>query len=214
MSDGMTYDVAAPPPVVTSVPTSRRSVVRQVIEVVLVLVIFAAVGLAAGWLWEHWWQPTTGAVVDGKWYPGTRVEGDFLVSDFPGLRGYFNATASFLLIGVVAGLVLGILSGLVGRRSELIMLAVVVAGSALACYLAYRLGVHLGPPDPDPIAASAKNGTVLPSNLSLTGKSPFVGWTLGALLGLGVTYFLTSGVSESRRREHDDPRWLSRNQIG
>lgn len=212
MSDGMTYDVAAPAS--GDAPTSRRRLVRQVIEVVVVLVVFAGVGLAAGWLWEHWWHPTTGAVIDGKWYAGTRVEGDYLVSDFPGLRGYFDATASFLLIGVVAGLVLGTLSALLARRSELVMLTVVAVGSVLACFLAYRLGVHLGPPDPDPIAATAKNGTVLPAGLSLKGKSPFIGWTLGALLGLGFTYFLTSGVSESRRRENDDPRWLSRNQIG
>lgn len=218
MSDGMTHDASPPPAGDVAPPANQRParpwLVRQVLEVLAVLVVFAAAGLAAGWLWERWWTPTTGVVVDGTWYSGSRVEGNTLAYDFPSLRHYFDATATFLLIGVVAGLVLAVLCALLGRRSELVMLGAVAVGSALACLVAYRFGVHLGPAAPATLAAAAKNGDVLPAALSLPGKSPFVGWTLGALIGLGFTYFLTGGVSESRRREKSDPRWLSRSETG
>ncbi|CAN5448396.1 hypothetical protein BH11ACT8_BH11ACT8_25530 [soil metagenome] len=218
MSDGMTQDVVPPPSPTTTTGAAdsgrRLPSRRQIAEPVLVLVAFAAAGLGGGWLWEQLWTPTKGGVVDGTWYSGTRVEGDFLVGDYPGLRHYFDATASFVFIGIVAGLVLAVVAALLTRRSELVMLVAVAAGSALACWLAYRLGTHLGPPDPAIAAKTADNGTLLDTNLSLKGKSPFVGWSLGALLGLVLTFFLTTGVAEVRRREVDDSRWLSRNQTG
>ncbi len=216
MSDGMTHEVATQPPATEQVqqPRSRRVPLRALLEPLLALVAFAAAGAGAGVLWEHLWEPTRGVVVDGTWYAGTRVDGDFVVSDFPALTGYFDATATFVLIGVAAGLVLGVLCGLLVRRSELVMFAAVAAGSVLACFIAYRLGVALGPVDPTVLEASADNGTVLPDRLSLAAGSPFLGWSFGALLGIGGTYFLTSGASEVRRREQHDPRWLSRSDVG
>lgn len=189
---------------------TRRGPVRQVLEVVGVLVSFAAAGLGAGWLWEHWWTPTTGLVIGGSWNSGVRGDATYLANDMPTQAHYFDAVATFVLIGLVAGLVLGVGWALLGRCSELVMLAAVVVGSALACLIAYRLGVHLGPPDPAPLAKAADDYTILPADLSLPGKSPFVGWTLGALIGLCATYFVTSGVAESTRREDENPDWLSR----
>lgn len=169
----------------------------QVVETVLVLGVFALAGAVGGWLWERWWTPISGVVVDGTWVAGYRAQGDSFVFDFPSLQGFFAGTAQYVVIGLVAGLVLGVLAGLLGRRSELMMLAAVVVGSAVAGLVAYRLGTHLGPVDPTTLERTAADGTVIPGDLSIDGRSPFVAWPLGALLGLCITYLLTSGRGET-----------------
>ncbi len=206
MSDGMTPGATAPP---DAGPTRSR-LLGQLLEPLVVLAVFAAAGAAAGWLWERWWTPTAGVVIDGTWIPGYRPQGDVFVFDFPSLEGFFDATAQYVVIGVAAGLVLGVAVSLLGRRSELVMLVAVVLGSALASLIAYRLGTHLGPVDPTTLEASAPDGTALPAALAVPGRSPFVAWPLGALIGLGLTYLFTSATAESARRESEDPRWLER----
>ncbi|CAN5321135.1 hypothetical protein BH09ACT12_BH09ACT12_03330 [soil metagenome] len=189
---------------------TRPGLLGQVVEALLVLAVFAAAGLGAGWLWERWWTPTNGVVLDGTWVPGYRPEGDLFVFDFPSLAGFFDGTAEYVVLGVGAGLVLGVLCSLLGRRSELVMLGAIVGGSVLASLIAYRFGTHLGPVDPTSLAAAADDGTSLSANLAIKGASPFVAWPLGALLGLCLTYLLTAASSEARRRESDDPRWMER----
>jgi hypothetical protein len=197
--------------VASSTPSTGRSrPLGQVLEPLLVLTAFAGAGAFVGWIWERWWTPTVGVVVDGTWVPGYRAEGDLFVFDFPSLEGFFDGTAMYVVLGVAAGVLLGVLCSLLGRRSELVMLVAVTAGSALASLVAYRLGTHLGPVDPTTLEADAATGTVLPAALSIKGASPFVAWPLGSLLGLCVTYLLTAVTAESRRRESDDPRWLER----
>ena len=192
------------------VVTSSRAVLRTLVEVVVVLGAFAAVGLGAGWLWQQLWTPTPGAVVDGQWYGGVAIEGDTASFNFESLQRDFSAIGIYVVIGFVAALVLGVLASFLGRRRELVLLLAVTAGSVLAAFLAYRLGVHLGPPDPQVAAAAADDGTRLPGELTLPGTSPFLAWPVGALAGLGLTYLLTSGASEARRRDDEqDPSWLA-----
>lgn len=185
----------------------------QVAELLLVVCLFVAAGAIAGWLWERWWTPITGVVVDGTWVAGYRPEGDGFVFDFPSLEGFFDGTAQYVVIGVLTGLVLGVACGLLGRRSELVMLVAVVVGSVLAGFVAYRLGTHLGPPDPTTLETAAPDGTLLPGELTIEGASPFVAWPLGALLGLSVTYLLTTSRAARPTRSatahlwvHDPPR--------
>ena len=47
----------------------------------------------------------------------------------------------------------------------------------------------------------------LDGNLTVTGRSPYVAWPLGGMLGLAVVYLLGLSAREVRRRE-DDPTWL------
>lgn len=179
----------------TDAAAGRRSssLLGDLLEPLVVVALFAGAGAAAGWLWERWWNPIGGVVVDGTWVAGYRPVGDTFVFDFPSLKGFFDSTAEYVVIGVVAGLVLGVLCSLLGRRSEIVMLAAVVIGAALAGFVAYRLGTHLGPVDPATLEADAADGTALPSSLTISGASPFVAWPLGALLGLALTYLLTVG---------------------
>lgn len=188
----------------------RPRLLGQVLEPLLVLLAFAGAGAGAGWLWERWWTPTLGVVVDGTWVPGYRMEGDQFVFDFPSLEGIFDGTAQYVVLGLAGGLVLGVLFALLGRRSEIVMLVAVLGGSLLAGFIAYRLGTHLGPIDPTMLEAGAEDATVLPAALTIEGSSPFIAWPLGALVGLCVTYLLTSGSTEPKARGSDDPRWLER----
>lgn len=188
--------------------TKRSPVLRQLLESVVVVLAFVAAGSAAGWLWERWWTPTLGVVIEGSWVPGYRADANGFVFDFPSLEGFFDGTAQYVVIGLGAGLVLGVLFALLGRGSEIAMLLAVLIGSLLAGFIAYRLGTHLGPLDPTILEARVDEATVLPADLRIEGRSPFFAWPLGALVGLCVTYLLTSATAESQRRETDDPRWL------
>ncbi len=176
----------------------------------MVLLVFVGAGAGAGWLWERWWTPTLGVVIEGTWVPGYRSEGDGFVFDFPSLENFFNGTAQYVVIGLGAGLVLGVLAASLGRRSEIVMLLTVLTGSVVAGLIAYRFGTHLGPIDPATLEGTVEEATVLPAALTIEGASPFVAWPLGALVGLCVTYLLTSATAESARRESDDSRWLGR----
>ncbi|WP_148614705.1 hypothetical protein [Nocardioides rubriscoriae] len=160
---------------------------RLVVEHLAVLLAYVVLGVAGGWLWFQLWDPPKGAVQDGKW----------LYLDFPTIAHVFSGTGLYVVVGVVAGVVLGVVTALVCRTSELVTLVVVVAGSALASYLAYRVGLSRSAPDPHLLALSLPDGTRLPGRLEVTGRTPFVAWPLGSLLGLGVTYLFTAGVSAS-----------------
>jgi hypothetical protein len=174
-----------------------------VLENLAVLAAFAVVGLVAGWLWERWATPPTGAVVDGSWNLGRRVDGDYLVGDTDSLGHAFEVVGTFVLVGAAAGLVLGVLVALLCRRSELVTLVVVAASSVLAVFLCYRVGLALGPSDPGVAASGSADGTMLSGDLAIDQLSPFVGLPLAALVGLTVTYLFTTGVSagvtEARR---------------
>ena len=197
-------------PAVAPARQRSRGLLGQVVEPIVVLAVFAAAGALAGWLWERWWTPISGVVVDGTWVAGYRQVGESFVFDFPSLEGFFAGTAQYVVIGVVGGLVLGVISSLLGRHSEIVMLVAVALGSAVAGLVAYQLGTHLGPVDPTSLEAAAADGTQLPANLSIQGASPFVAWPLGALLGLSITYLLTTARAESRAPGSDDPRWEER----
>jgi hypothetical protein len=49
-----------------------------------------------------------------------------------------------------------------------------------------QVGHALGPPDPRELAEAARNGKRLPSDLRIVGKSPYVAFPAGAMLGLTV----------------------------
>jgi hypothetical protein len=188
------------------------------VEAAVVLLVFAAAGVAAAWLWHRLANPAEGTVLDGRWVESGRVQGDFLVLDFDDLRGSFGIVGWYSVIGMLGGLLLGTLAAFACRRSELVTLAAVAVGSVVAAVLCLTIGGALGPPDPAQLAKTAENLTVLPGRLGFDDRGPLVVWPLGALLGLALTYLLTTGVDAGRneleRLEGDESRWLSRNPAG
>ena len=160
------------------IPAARHATGRGWLrDAGLVLAIFALGGVVAGLAWRWLWTPTSGVVVDGVW-----------VADGEGVREAFSGTGLYVLVGLAAGVCLGVLSALLADRQELVTLALVVVGSVLAGWLMLRVGTIGLPPDPQPLAAAAADRTRLPGTLEVTGWSPFVALPSGALAGLCVVF--------------------------
>jgi hypothetical protein len=165
--------------------TSWGPVLRTVVVSVVVLV---AAGAVAGVVWAWLWTPPSGVVVDHRW-----------VQDETGLRGDFSATGSYVAVAAVTGLLVAVLLAVLFDRAEVATLLAVLAGSVLAGWVMYRVGLALSPADPRTLADSAKDGTRLPGRLAVDGGSPFRAFPGGAMLGLVIVYF---GLS--RRRVNRD----------
>ena len=146
-------------------------------DVVLVLLLFVVGGLAAGLLWRELWTPVEGTAFEGVWYPETN-------------SSPFSATGLYTLIAFGTGILAGLLSALVTDRRELVVLALVVAGSVLAGWVMLEVGQWGMPADPRDLAVDAANGTGWPA----LGAFP-----AGALLGLCVVFV---GLS---RKPSEDP---------
>lgn len=172
---------------------------RVVAESLAVVGVFAAAGGGAGWLWLRLWDPPRGTTQDHTW----------LYDDFPTIESVFSATGLYVVIGVLAGLLLGVLAAYLCRAPALVTLAAVAVGSVVAAYVTHAVGMQLDAPNPRLLALVVPDGTELPENLQVGGRSPFVAWPVGALIGLATTYFLTGTVSAglgAARPFDDDPR--------
>ena len=141
----------------------------------LVVAVFAVAGALAGVVWEWWWTPSVGVVIDHEWLLG-----------LSGLRSEFSATGLYVVVASVAGLVVGALCALFLDRAELVTLVALLVGAVLAGWVMVQVGQALGPPDPRRLAETAADRTRLPSDLRIAGKSPYVAFPAGATLGLAV----------------------------
>lgn len=172
---------------------------RLVVENLLVVAVFAVAGAAGGWLWLRLWDAPEGYVGSGAWGYNGMIEAGRV----------FSGTGLFTVIGGIGGLVLGVVFAMLCRVSELVTLVAVAVGSAVAAYLAVLVGMAQSPVNPRVLALMVPDRTTLPDQLTLTGPTPYVAWTLGAMLGLSVTYLFTTGVSagtaEARRIELTTP---------
>ncbi len=157
--------------------TSGRPLWSVLPQLASVLLLFAAGGAIAGVVWEWLWTPPVGRVADGRW-----------LLDADGLRADVSGTALYVLVAAVAGLLLGVACGLLPHDAELVTLAGVVLGSALAAWLMLQVGQSLGPEDPRVLAADARQGARLPDQLDVDGRSPYVAFPTGALVGLLVVF--------------------------
>lgn len=164
---------------------SRRWLLR---DVVLVIAVFAIGGALCGLVWQWAWSPPTGAVVDHEWQPGIE-----------GARDVFSATALYVVVASVGGLVLGAAGAWLFDRSELVTLLSVVAGSALAAWLMLQTGTALAPPDPQVAAATAPDQTRLPGTLQVQGTSPFFAFPIGAAAGLAAVFI---GLTPNQGSRH------------
>jgi hypothetical protein len=159
---------------------------RVVLQLGLVVAALAAVGALAGVVWQWLWTPTIGVVVDHRWTAG----------DALGLQHEFSGTGWYVAVALVAGLVAGVGVALLVDRVPLLTLAAVVVGSALAAWVMLLVGSALGPPDPTIVARTADDGTRLPMELSVTGRSPWIALPSGALIGLLLVFI---GLSPRRQ---------------
>jgi len=154
---------------------------RPLVLVAAVLVAFAVVGAACGWLWEWLWEPAPGVVVDHTWYPQPWDTGQ---------EAQFAGTGWYLTIATAAGLVLGGLAAVLVRGREVLVLVTVALGSLVAGWLMRLVGLALAPPDPQELAARLPDRAPLPSGLQLWEPATWLGFPFGALLALMLVYLL------------------------
>lgn len=172
----------APEPLVAEAeprPPFRERWLPSLVQALVVVVVLAAAGAVGGWLWHHLYDVPQGVAVRKQW----------IGLDETDYRDLFGGTALYALIAGVGGLVIGGLLAIVLDRDELVTLAALVVGALLAAWIMTLLGEHLGNPDPDVVARTAKDGTKIPGDLTL--GSPAVGllWPAAASLGAMVVFF-------------------------
>lgn len=164
--------------------TPRASLVRPLVLVVLVVVAYAVVGVVAGTVWERIWTPPAEIVQQHKPY----------YVDYGSLRRVFTGTGLYALVGGAASAAVALAVGVLTRRRELFTLVAVVLGSAIAALLMWKVGVLLGPADPKTAAATAADGTLLPGNLAVSGRSPYLVWPMMSLFVLALVFFALPGA--------------------
>ncbi|MBS43143.1 MAG: hypothetical protein CMH83_08305 [Nocardioides sp.] len=161
---------------------------RVLVEAAVGLATWAALGAAAGWLWQRLWQPPTGGTSGGRW----------LFDDWDSIGRMYGATGLFVLIGIVLGLVLGALGALVLRRSPLVTLVVLAVGSLLGAWLCHAVGTASSPPNPVVLALLVPDGTALDESMRVSGLAPWSAWPLGALVGASVVWLMGSSAADVR----------------
>jgi uncharacterized membrane protein YeaQ/YmgE (transglycosylase-associated protein family) len=164
---------------------------RRWLDVLVTLVVLAALAVVAGVVWWWVWTPPTGVVVDQRW-----------VLDAQGLAREFDATAWYVVIAAVAGLLGGLVVSWQARGGELLTLGALAVGSVLAGWLMHQVGHALGPPDPQTLAQGRADMTPLPGSLRVGGEgagpawagpgaSAFVAFPAGAVSAAAAVFLMT-----------------------
>ncbi len=186
---GLSSTVPSLPTTETGQPPDRAGASgrRVVLDVLLILSLFGLAGAGAGVLWERLWTPPAGVAYQQAWV----LDGDGLTHDFAG-------TGIYAALAVGLGLVLGLVVAWLIDRNEVATLVAITAGSVLAGWLMYVVGVHLGPPDPQIAARTAEDLTAIPGALEVHGKGAFLAWPFGSLAGASAVFLLVL-----RGHDHD-----------
>ncbi|CAM3712780.1 hypothetical protein [Nocardioides zeicaulis] len=183
------------PDVGTEAPSGTPTARRVALRLLVVVLAFLVAGTVAGVAWEQLWDAPVGLTYQGAW---------FLEPAGPDLS--FQGVWLFVAIAFPLGIVLAVVAGLWREHETLTVVAVLVA-SCLASVLMYAVGHHLGPADPQVLAAGSPDYTKLPGSLGLTApdadstpwrSSALLALPMGAMAGLVGSYLL-SGRGFGRR---------------
>lgn len=150
----------------------------------MVLMVLAGVG--AGVLWAAVAEP-----------PRLEVRSYGAVLPESSSARAFDVEMTFIGLGTALSLVCGLLLGWLRRERGVLLVPVVVLGTALAAVIAWRVGVALGPDDPREPGALEEAGLEVGQSvaLPLAVESPaaFVLWPVAGLLGLVLITWLRDG---------------------
>lgn len=152
-------------------PGSRRNG-GPIGDVAAVLGCYLLVGAVCGLLWWLAVDPAVFTKVDGRGSMGELELGK-----------RFNADGWYVVIGVLAGLVSGVVLTAWRSRDFLLTTGVLVIGAALAAAVMAWTGHLLGPGDTDAALAAASAGEQVPVQLRVTAKASYLVWPLAALVG-------------------------------
>jgi hypothetical protein len=142
------------------------------------------------------------AIADPPYALVTR-QGVFLASEV----GYDHRaveTLWFLVVGILGGIIAGAVIGLLGRRHGRVTVVAAVLMGAVATGLAAWSGIHVFGPDLGSQLADAAPGDQVQTALTVTSDVAYLGWAIGALLGLlAATAALPSDAFKTLRRGAD-----------
>jgi DivIVA domain-containing protein len=186
--------------------SGRLAAGSPVRTVLLILLAYAALGAVAGAVWEAIWTP-----------PGQVVaQHQVFFDSYASLRRVFTGTGLYVLVGAVASALVALVVSLLARGRELLTLALVIVGSAIAAALMLKVGTMLAPGDPASIARHTTQRTLVHGQLTVEGKtlwgvkSPYLIWPMASLLVLALVFFarptshLPHGSGDSRATDPRD----------
>lgn len=139
-------------------------------DVALILLAFVVVGVLCGLLWHTWWAPAP---------EGVAVEGRPYFDDDVVARGL----GLYVVIGAVAGLVLGIVAAFVFENDEVATVVALLVGAIIAGWLMALVGQWLGPESAVEAAKDTADFEPVRADLSAGWVAPFVAFPGGAMVG-------------------------------
>jgi hypothetical protein len=170
------------------------------VDLALVAVLVAGLGLAVGLLWPQLVDPAL----------SERTAEGISTSEVQ-LARVFAADGWFVVLGFVGSVLLGGLL-MLRRGHEVVVLLLLLLGTYLsATRIAAPLGISLGPPDPVSVLRDAEVGTTAPVRLctvddsapgrpcELSSAADPLSWPLGAAIGALVVLL---GATRLESREH------------
>lgn len=164
----------------------RHPLVADVLIVLAWFVVAAVVGALV------WWQVTPLAAY-------TRTATDAGMGEDQ-LGRQVSADGWFFAIALLGGLVSGVALLALRRRDPVVTVVLVTLGGLLAAWLMLRVGLWLGPADPEGVLKDVAVGGKVPLQLETHTTGVFLAWPIGALLGATVVLW---GSDESHPRDDD-----------
>lgn len=169
MSDALPDGAAA---MVTVLPASRRLRQSMRVRVLLYGLIVIAVGTISGWVWHAIITlPTYLTSDDGSVQITERAQGQVFATD-----------AVFVMIGLIAGIGLGLVCWRGFQRLGWPVALIAAAGGLAAGSLCWLIGVLQGPRDFAQRIAAAVPGEKVPIDFQLHTTSALLVWALGAII--------------------------------
>jgi hypothetical protein len=158
-------------------PVLRHPLVRDVLVVLGWFAVAGAIGAVV------WWQLTPLAEFTRGEAGAEMGEGE--------LGRQVAADGWYFVIAAVGGLLSGIALLSLRRRDPLVMVVLVTLGGLVAGWLMLRIGMWLGPPDPEAVLSQVDVGDAVPVQLEPRARGVLFVWPVAALLGaIGVIWGL------------------------
>ncbi|MGH3424106.1 MAG: hypothetical protein ACRDO8_05215 [Nocardioidaceae bacterium] len=134
---------------------------------------YVALGIVVAWLWSVLAHPAVYTVTRDGAAMGEAEAGK-----------QFGVTVTFAWLGALAGVGWGAFCAWRYAWHGWPHVVVTVLGAAAASAVAWRLGMALGPPDPEPVARAAEAGSHVPMRLRIDSYGVLLAWPVAGLAGL------------------------------
>lgn len=190
----MTGPLAGPLPETPPAPLKeriRRGLRPALGDAVVVAAWFAVLGLVGAVVWE---MVTPLAAYTRTAENGTMGEEE--------LARQFGATGWYVVVAAAGGVLSGLVLLLLRRRNPVLVVVLVALGGALATLVMVRVGLEIGPADPNAVLPSVDVGDEVPLRLRPEGSGVYLVWSIAALAGaMAALLFFESRDERSAREE-------------